>query len=60
MDKKLERLVSLLHEIDEELDNQICLNAEDAGFDEEDCGVSFSFWGIADMVIEYAKRRARQ
>ena len=57
MEEKLKQVVHLLQEIDNELDNEICLNAEDAGFDEEDCGLSFSFWGMADMIIEYAKRR---
>lgn len=57
MKEKLKQVAHLLLEIDDELNNQICLDAEDAGFDEEDCGLSFSFLGVADMIIEYAKRR---
>lgn len=57
MEEKLKQVIHLLMEIDDELNNQICLDAEDAGFGEEDCGLSFSFWGVADMIIEYAKRR---
>jgi hypothetical protein len=57
MNKKLEQLVDLLHEIDDELNNEMCLDAEAVGIDEEECGLQFTFWGVADMIIDYMQRR---
>ena len=59
MQEKLSQVVRLLREIDDELDNAICLDGECLGFDEDDTGYQFSFWGIADMIEHYA-RRVRQ
>ena len=39
MEEKLKQVVHLLQEIDDELNNKMCLEAEAAGFDEEDCGL---------------------
>jgi hypothetical protein len=57
MEEKLKQVVHLLQEIDDELNNKMCLEAEAAGFDEEDCGLQFTFWGVADMIIDYMQRR---
>ena len=53
MKQKLMKVVQLLREIDEEMENEICIKASvlDDDFDNE-----FSFWGIADMIEEFMNR----
>lgn len=56
MEEKLKQVIHLLQEIDDELDNEICLNTACLGGTEDE----FTFWGLADMVIDYMQRRAKQ
>lgn len=51
MKEKLKTVIRLLHEIDDELDNEICLIAPE----EEEPLTEFTFWGIANMVENYLK-----
>lgn len=53
MKQKLLKVIQLLREIDDEMENEICINASvlDEDFDNE-----FSFWGIADMIEEFMNR----
>ena len=50
MKEKMKRVIQLLREIDEELDNEICLDSSvlDEDFDNE-----YSFWGVAYMIEGY-------
>ena len=59
MEEKLKQLVHLLQQIDDELDNEICLDTTCLDDGEEPL-TEFTFWGIADMVIDYMQRRAKQ
>ena len=59
MEEKLKQLVHLLQQIDDELNNEICLNSTCLD-DGEESLTEFTFWGIADMVIDYIQRRAKQ
>ena len=56
MKEKLERVVRLLREIDDELENDICLDTSvlDNEFD-----VELSFWGVADMIEEFMYREEK-
>lgn len=53
MEEKLKQVIHLLQQIDDELDNEICLNTACLGGNEDE----FTFWGLADMVIDYMQRR---
>ena len=57
MKEKLEKIVCMLREIDEEMENEICIKASvlDDDFDNE-----FSFWGIADMIEEFMYRKEKE
>ena len=57
MKQKLEKIVRMLREIDDELENEICIKASvlDDDFDNE-----FSFWGIADMIEEFMYRKENE
>ena len=57
MKQKLLKVVQLLREIDEEMENEICIKASvlDDDFDNE-----FSFWGIADMIEEFMYRKENE
>ena len=57
MKQKLEKVVRMLREIDEEMENEICIKASvlDDDFDNE-----FSFWGIADMIEEFMYRKENE
>lgn len=46
---KLKAVIRLLHEIDDELGNEMCLVAPD----EEEPLTEFTFWGVASMVENY-------
>ena len=56
MKQKLEEVVRMLREIDDEMENEICIKASvlDDDFDNE-----FSFWGIADMIEEFMNREEK-
>ena len=56
MEEKLKQVIHLLQQIDDELDNEICLNTACLGGAEDE----FTFWGLADMVIDYLQRRTKQ
>ena len=58
MERKLRALVELLHELDDELDNEIILRASclDPNIDDPPTD-EFTLWGIADMVEDYIERR---
>ena len=56
MEEKLKQLVHLLQQIDDELNNEICLDTTCLDDGEEPL-TEFTFWGIADMVIDYMHRR---
>lgn len=56
MEEKLKQLVHLLQQIDDELNNEICLDTTCLDDGEEPL-TEFTFWGIADMVIDYMQRR---
>lgn len=57
MKQKLMKVVQLLREIDEEMENEICIKASvlDDDFDDE-----FSFWGIADMIEDFMNREENE
>lgn len=57
MKQKLEKVVRMLREIDEEMENEICIKASvlDDDFDNE-----FSFWGIANMIEEFMNREENE
>lgn len=57
MKEKLEKIVRMLREIDDEMENEICIKASvlDDDFDDE-----FSFWGIADMIEEFMYRKEKE
>ena len=55
MQKKLAQVIQLLRELDDELDNDLCLDSGCLTDDEEPI-TEFTFWGIADMIEHYAKR----
>ena len=57
MKQKLEKIVRMLREIDDEMENEICIKASvlDDDFDNE-----FSFWGIADMIEEFMYRKENE
>ena len=57
MKQKLLKVIQLLREIDEEMENEICIKASvlDDDFDDE-----FSFWGIADMIEEFMNRKENE
>ena len=55
MQKKLTQVIQLLREIDDELDNELCLDSTCLD-DEEEPFTEFTFWGIADMIEHYANR----
>ena len=56
MNKKLTQVIQLLRELDDEVDNEICLNSACLDDGEEPL-TEFTFWGIADMLIDYMQRR---
>lgn len=51
MKEKLWQVIRLLKAIDDELENELCL--ENPNNDEE----TFSFWGVASMIQDYAESR---
>lgn len=55
MQEKLAQVIQLLRELDDEVDNAICLDSAclTGG---EDPTTEFTFWGIADMIEHYAER----
>ena len=53
MKQKLLKVIQLLREIDDEMENIICINASVL---DEDFGEEFTFWGIADMIEEFMNR----
>ena len=57
MKEKLEKIVRMLREVDDEMENEICIKASvlDDDFDDE-----FSFWGIADMIEEFMHRKEKE
>ena len=55
MNKKLTQVIQLLRELDDEVDNEICLNSSCLDDGEEPL-TEFTFWGIADMIEHYAER----
>ena len=57
MKEKLEKIVRMLREIDDEMENEICIKASvlDDDFDDE-----FSFWGIADMIEEFTYGKEKE
>ena len=57
MREKLEKIVRLLREIDDELENEICIRASAI---DKDFGEEFSFWGIADMIEEFMDREEEE
>ena len=59
MQKKLTQIIQLLREIDDELDNEICLDSTCLDDGEEPL-TEFTFWGIADMIEAYASRVAQK
>ena len=59
MEEKLKQVVHLLQQIDDELENEICLNSACLG-DNDPPLDEFTFWGLADMIIDYMQRRAKQ
>ena len=59
MNEKLQRLLKqaiyLLREIDDEVENELCLDSTCLTGGEEPT-TEFTFWGIADMIEHYAER----
>ena len=59
MNEKLQRLLKqaiyLLREIDDEVENELCLDSTCLGDGEEPL-TEFTFWGIANMIEHYAER----
>ena len=59
MNEKLQRLLKqaiyLLREIDDEVENELCLDSTYLDDGEEPL-TEFTFWGIADMIEHYAER----
>ena len=59
MNEKLQRLLKqaiyLLREIDDEVENELCLDSTCLDDGEEPL-TEFTFWGLADMVEHYAER----
>lgn len=55
MEEKLKQVIHLLQEIDDELNNEICLDT--TCLDDEEPLTEFTFWGLADMVLDYMQRR---
>lgn len=55
MNKKLTQVIQLLRELDDEVDNEICLNSSCLDDGEEPL-TEFTFWGVADMIEHYAER----
>ena len=53
MKEKIQQVIKLLKEIDDELENELCL--ENPNNDEE----TFSFWGVASMIQDYAEREEK-
>ena len=58
MQKKLTQVIQLLRELDDEVENDLCLDSTCLDDGEEPL-TEFTFWGIADMIEHYA-RRVRQ
>ena len=52
MEEKLKQVIKLLKEIDNELENEMCLT--DPETDDE-----YTFWGIASMIQHSAERRQK-
>lgn len=55
MNKKLTQVIQLLRELDDEVNNEICLNSSCLDDGEEPL-TEFTFWGVADMIEHYAER----
>ena len=55
MNKKLAQVIQLLRELDDEVENEICLDSTCLDDGEEPL-TEFTFWGIADMIEHYAER----
>lgn len=53
LDEKLTQVIQLLREIDNEIGNEICLQASALVDESDDAPDEFSFWGIADMIECY-------
>ena len=59
MEEKLKQVVHLLQQIDDELENEICLNSVCLDDGEEPL-TEFTFWGLSEMILDYVQRRAKQ
>ena len=55
MNTKLAQVIQLLRELDDEVDNDLCLDSSCLDDGEEPL-TEFTFWGIADMIEHYAER----
>ena len=55
MNKKLAQVIQLLRELDDEVDNDLCLDSSCLDDGEEPL-TEFTFWGVADMIEHYAER----
>lgn len=55
MNKKLAQVIQLLRELDDEVENEICLESACLDNGEEPI-TEFTFWGLADMIEHYAER----
>lgn len=51
----LEQAIYLLREIDDEVENELCLDSTCLDDGEEPL-TEFTFWGIANMIEHYAER----
>lgn len=56
MKQKLRALVEMLHQLDDELENEIVLQASCLDSDDPPCD-EFTLWGVADMVEDFIERR---
>jgi hypothetical protein len=59
MNEKLKTVIHLLHEIDDEIGNEICLRLSCLDGDPEIPVTELSFWGMADLIIDYMQRREK-
>ena len=56
MKEKLLKVVQLLREIDDEMENEICIKAV---LEDDEADTEFSFWGIANMIEEFMYREEK-
>ena len=55
MQEKLTQVIQLLRDLDDEVDNVLCLDSACLDDGEEPI-TQFTFWGIANMIEHYAER----